>query len=153
VDILEFRPRQRRTYLIWAGASTCVVLLAALGVAIAPHVPGGWTGLLFLPGGVALVLAPITFNGAIGRTVLSDRGILTGGIVRRRARWSEVSGIDTEGVQGRSDHGTRVRIRLKSGTSFSLAAPLDMPDGQDPEFASKVGRIEAYWYARRNHTV
>ncbi len=152
MDVLEFRPRQRRTYLIWAAVSVFLVLLGVLGVAVAPHVAGGWTGLLVLPGGVGLVLAPLTLNGAIARTVFSEHGIRTGGIVKRRARWSEVSAIQTTRAQARSAHGTRVRVQLSSGKSFRLSAPSDLPDGEDSEFLAKLGRIEAYWHARRNRS-
>jgi hypothetical protein len=151
VDPVEFLPVQRRKLLMWGWGSVAVVLVGVAGVALAPHIAGGGTGLLFLPGLVALILAPLTLNVGYGRTVLSDRGLRTRTLFRRHScSWSDVAVIDSKTTLGaRGTRNTRVLIRLASGRSFSLAAPFDSNNGADPQFERKLMQIQGYWHAHQ----
>lgn len=149
VDSLAFYPAQRRKLLIWGWGSVTVVLIGVAGIVANRWVNG--LGLLFLPGAVALVVAPLTLSLGYGRTVLSPRGIRTRGISGRRAcRWPDVAGIDAVTVRGsRGSKGIFVVVTRTSGKKFRLAAPFDSDNGRDPQFRVKYGQIHHYWTEMR----
>lgn len=153
IDSIEYRPSQtqRRRLLTLTLIFWLLFFAGAAGVALAPKVPGGGTGLLVLPGLIGLFLGPPTLHIACGRTFLSPRGIRTGGFFRRRAfRWSDVAVIEAKKFEGgRGLTNTRISVQLTSGRSFKLAAPFDSSNGRDPEFYTKLMQIQAYWAAHR----
>lgn len=137
---------------MWGWGSVAVVLVGVAGVLAAPHVAGGATALLFLPGLVALVVAPLTLHIGYGRTLLSEDGLRTSRLLSRHScRWDEVAVIEAKTVRGgRGTRNTWVLVQLESGRSFRLAAPFDSDNGADPQFEAKVMQIQGYWRSRRN---
>lgn len=133
----------------WWG-SVAVVMIGVAGLVSAPHMAEGATGLLFLPGLVALVLAPLTLNIGYGRTVLSEKGLRTSQLFSRHScRWDEVAVIEARTVHGR--RGTRntwVMVELTSGGSFRQAAPFDSNNGPDSEPMARVMRVQSRWYSQ-----
>lgn len=126
-----------------------VVLIGVAGIVANKWVNG--LGLLFLPGAVALILAPLALIAGYGRTVLSSRGIRTRGITGRRGcPWPDVAGIDTVTVRGRAgDRNIYIVVTRTSGRKFRLAAPFDSDKGRDPEFRAKYDQVRNYWASMR----
>jgi hypothetical protein len=79
-------------------------------------------------------------------TVITEGGIQTRALAgTRQAPWDHVEDISVMDPRGQGT--LSVKVRLYSGKSFSLGAPVSSRIMRDPDFRSKLARIVAAWHA------
>jgi hypothetical protein len=112
---------------------------------------GGVHVVLLLILGIALPLAALIglYAGLAYRrayTVITEGGIQTRALAgTRQAPWDHVEDISV--IDPRSQGTLSIKVRLYSGKSFSLGAPVSSRVMRDPDFNSKLERIVAAWHA------
>lgn len=144
VNKTEYRVRQRRALLIWSSIGGAA-LVVAVWVAIATPGANGYT-LAIMLGSVGLPLGLATLNLACGRTELTDAGVMSSTLLRRRScRWDEIERIATKTSTGKGGSDTRIVLHLASGKLIKLVAPFTSTNGNDPQFQERLDTITQLW--------
>jgi hypothetical protein len=141
VSSVEFKVRQRRWLLGWSALSFALGIGAAVNAVTGAHFLRGDVTVMFIAwGGLA---GPYLLDLATGRTVVTDTGISTRSLFRRRScSWDQVKSVHVSVSRGRGGSSSWIVLYQVIGRPITLRAPFTTREGQDRYFDEALALVK-----------